>query len=171
MPNMSNESVEFLYNCAKEEYNYQRERIQKLEAKVEMIIGFISTVFTFEIANAFHVLKIDYIIDSFEKLKSFLSVMIRNIPYVISLILLIISIVLLLTVIFSIKLKVVSVLAFYNKEKYNENKIDILTYTSSLYVACTEANFNKLNKLYKMIYAVIIMSIVSMISYGISYLV
>ena len=77
-------SIDFLYGIAKEEYDYQRERLKKIETRVELIMGVVGAVFTFEIANALKVLDIDYSISSFVNFKKFLCKMFLNVPYLLS---------------------------------------------------------------------------------------
>lgn len=163
-------SIDTLYNIAKEEYDYQRERLQKIETRVELIMGVVSAIFTFEIANALKVLNIDYPINSFTNLKRFLGRMIQNIPYLFSFLLLIVSIIMLIYVAVNIKGRVVDVVKLYNKKMYSKPKEDIVPYMTALYVKCSAYNFKKINFLYKKINSVILMSIGSVILFGVAFL-
>lgn len=171
MPNNSAYvSIKILYNNAKEEYNYQRERVQKLESKIELIITLISTIFTFEIANVLNVLKIDYLINSVENFNKFVSEMLKNIPCIISLVTMVVAIILSIIIIFKVKIRVVNVVDLYNTGIYKYSEDKILPYLTALYVRISDYNFRKLNFLYKLINVVVIISIVSIISFGIAYL-
>lgn len=170
MENSMYVSIDALYDIAKEEYDYQRERLQKVETRVELIMGVVGAVLTFEIANALKVLDIDYSINSFTNFKKFLCRMFLNIPYLLSFLLLIASIIMLIYVGVNIKGRVVDVVKLYNRKIYNKPKEDITPYLTALYVKCSAYNFKKINSLYKNINLVILMSIGSMLLFGIAFL-
>ena len=163
-------SIDFLYGIAKEEYDYQRERLKKIETRVELIMGVVGAVFTFEIANALKVLDIDYSISSFVNFKKFLCKMFLNVPYLLSFLLLIASIILLIYVGVNIKGRVVDVVKLYNGKIYSKPKEDITPYLTALYVKYSAYNFKKINSLYKKINLVILMAIGSMLLFGIAFL-
>ncbi len=163
-------SINELYVNAKEEYTYQRNRMQRVENKVKVIITLLTTIFTFELANALNVLNLKIRIDSFDNFKIFLQAMFSNIPYFISLIAMLIALVLLIVVIFSLKCKYLDIVKIYNSEIYNEPKEVAIPFYVILYTKCIFENNKRFNRLYKMINAVIIFSIISLISFGVSYL-
>lgn len=163
-------SIDLLYENAKEEYHYQRERLQKIQSKVELIMTLVSAVFTFEIANAMKVLDIDYSIDSSEHLQGFLAAMLGNFPYMISLVLLITAIVKLILVVFNIKCRVVDIVKLYNQKIYSRTREEVIPYLTALYVKCSAYNFQKINYLYRQINAVVIMVIISFLLFGIAYI-
>lgn len=164
------ESINLLYNQAKDEYNYQRERLQKMESKVELIITFVGTILTFEISNAKKLLNFCYTSDLTNNLKTLVRATINNIPYLLSLILLCVSVIILLVVFFNIKCRVVNIVKLYNDKTYNYNENDYTKYLTALYARCISYNYNKINYLYKLINCVVILSIISIISFGIAYL-
>lgn len=163
-------SIDTLYDMAKEEYDYQRERFQKIEARVELIMGVVSAVFTFEIANALKVLNIDYSINSFANLRKFFYTMFQNVPYLISFFLLIASIIILIYVGVNIKGRVIDIVKLYNGKIYNKSKEDIIPYLTALYVKYSAYNFRKINSLYKKINLVIFMVVGSMLLFGMAFL-
>lgn len=163
-------SIDTLYEIAKEEYDYQRERLQKLEAKVELVLGVVSTVFTFEIANALNVLDIDYSINSLENLKNFLCKMFLNIPYLVSFLLLIASIILLIYVSVNIKGRVIDVVKLYNQKIYSKPTEEVVPCLTALYVKYSAYNFKIINSLYRKINIVILMSVGSILLFGIAFL-
>lgn len=170
MPNNTYESINLLYDHAKNEYNYQRERLQKIESKSELIITFVGSILTFEISNAKKILKFCFTSDLIGNLKILGKAIINNIPYLLSLILLMISIIILLVIFFNIKCRIVSMVKLYNDRVYHYNKDDFTKYLTALYVKCISYNYTKINYLYKLINCVVILSIISIISFGIAYL-
>lgn len=163
-------SIDILYENAKEEYIYQRERLEKIEAKVELIITLVSAVFTFEVANALKVLNIRHSIDSVEDFLNFLMAMWGNIPYLISLVLLVIAIVKLIFIVLNIKCRVVDIVKLYNKKVYTKTRDEVIPYLTAVYIKCNAYNFEKINSLYKKISRVVIIAIISILSFGLAYI-
>lgn len=170
MSNNTYESIKLLYDQAKDEYNYQRERLQKIESKVELIITFVGSIFTFEISNAKKLLNFSYSSDLINTLKALVKSTINNIPYLLSLILIFISVIILLVIFFNVKCRIVSIVKLYNDKNYHYNENDYTKYLTALYVRCISYNYTKINYLYKLINGVVILSIISIISFGIAYL-
>lgn len=163
-------SMETLYDIAKEEYVYQRERLQKIETKIELIMGLVSAVFTFEIVNAATALDIDFAVDSSVGLKKMVHKILCNIPYTFSLCLLIASIILLIYVGINVKCRIVDIVKLYNKKVYSKPKEELIPYLTALYVKCSAYNSKKINSSFRQINLVIMMSIVSVLLFGVGYL-
>ena len=163
-------SIEELYKTVKDEYAYQRNRMQRIESKIKVIITILTTVFTFEIANAFSVLDLNLKIDSVDSLKVFFKAGLANIPYVVSIVSMVAAIILLLIVTFSLKCKYLDVVKLYNNKIYNEPIEVVVPFYTVSYVKCIFENNKRFNRLYRFNNAVIFLSVISFISFCISYL-
>ena len=164
-------SISLLYEIAKEEYFHQKNRMQNIESKISITITVLTFFFSFEIANLLNVLDIDFKINSWDSFFSFLNIARTNIPYMLSLIFMLISIFMLLFVNFNLKSKCIDLMNLYNHKKIYRKTCDeaVVIYTFT-YLACIYNNNDKLNKLYKHINMVIIFAIMSIVFFALSYL-
>lgn len=161
-------SIEMLLESEKEEYNYQRMRLQNIESKVEMIIAIVGSVVSFEIANVANVLKIEYTVNSIENLWKFAKDMICNFPYTISLVLLLISIFRLMKVLINLQYKIVDVVELYNQKIYMKSTEEVIPYLTAIYAKCNAINMKRLNCYYKKINSVVVLTIISLVLFGIA---
>ena len=161
-------SIEMLLESEKEEYNYQRMRLQNIESKVEMIIAIVGSVISFEIANAAEVLKIEYAVNSIENLWKFAKDMMCNFPYAASLVLLMLSVFRLIKVLINLKYKMVDVVKLYNQKIYMKSTEEIVPYLTAIYTKCNAFNLKRLNSYYKKINSVVVLTLISLVLFGIA---
>lgn len=159
-------SITILFEIEKEEYDYQRQRLQNILIKAELIIAVIGSVISFEIANAVKILQLYDTAVSVKNMRNILWYITGNFPYLISLITLLFSIFVMISVFVSLKCRTVDVAKLYNKKVYKMSEEDLLPYLTALYAKCNAYNFSRINSYYKKINAVIILTIVSIVLFG-----
>lgn len=163
-------SIMMLFEIEKEEYDYQRQRLQNILIKAELIIVVIGSIISFEIANAANILKIcetANTMDGFQTLRQVAG----NLPYLILIIVLLVSAAIMIWVLVSLKYKTVNVVKLYNNKVYKMAEKDLFPYLTALYAKCNAYNFQRINSYYKRINAVIVLAIVSIILFGIAYII
>ena len=162
-------SINILFEMSKEEYNYQRERLGKLESRIALVIGIVSPVFAFEIANVHSVFGCASI-DSMNEGINIIKNVLWNFPYCMSISILIITMVLLFYIGLNIKCKIIDIVKLYNNKIYSMEKEDVIPYLTALYVKCSYHNMKSMNRLFRLLNIVIGLVGVSFILFGVSYL-
>ena len=161
------QSIDKFYEIAKEEYNYQRNRTQRVEDRTKFIITLLTPAFTFELANASNVL---YFPDDFDSCKNILKFIGLNIPYFISILTMSLAIIIIFIIIKGMKYDSIDVFKFYNKKLPELPPEKVISYYTMKCLRCTNRNRKRINKMYKRLNVVIAFSVISVISFGLSYL-